>query len=347
MPNKAPTHRVDWVDIAKGLGIVLVVVGHVLRGLGSSHLMSWTPAVQFADRWIYSFHMPLFFFLTGLFLFGSATKRQLSDFSSDKLRTIAYPYFVWSFLTVLLKSVLGPIPNTPRDLSDLSQIAFAPIEQFWFLYVLFMLTMLFGLLFRLGLPPWMGIAIAILIYPGVLPLSQNWGMLNLMRLNAIYVAAGAFIGSNYLQRVSDIGTTTIASIAVVGFGVMSVGVALTSNEMLLPFLALSGILGSIAVALMLTRTRVAGMIGFLGRHSLEIYVAHTMASGAVRVVLQSIGITSPTIHLIAGTGAGLLLPLAIYYTFRMVGFRFAFTFPKERTTTVPWATSARAEADKR
>lgn len=354
MPNQILTPRVDWVDTAKGLGIVLVVLGHVMRGLGSAHLMSWTSTIEFIDLWIYSFHMPLFFFLSGLFLFGSATKRPFSDFSSDKLRTIAYPYFIWSILTILLKSILGPIPNTPRDLSDVSLIAFSPIEQFWFLYVLFMLTMLLGAAYKLGLRPWMAVAIAVLIYPGILPFSQNWGILYLMRLDGIYIAAGALIGSKYLQRISDTGIVITASAAAVSFGLVTAGIALTAHEVLVPFLALSGIFGSIALALMLTRTRVERVISFLGRHSLEIYVAHTMASGAVRIMLQAIGVGSPTVHLIAGVGAGLLLPLALSYAFAIVGFRFGFTLRKQRTATPERATSsalkrhigARAEADK-
>ena len=37
------TARVSWVDTAKGFGVILVVFGHVLRGLVNSDLMEWTP----------------------------------------------------------------------------------------------------------------------------------------------------------------------------------------------------------------------------------------------------------------------------------------------------------------
>ena len=125
------------MDTVKGLGILSVVVGHESRGLASSHLLEWTPAIRLADMWIYSFHMPLFFFLSGLFLLQSATKFSLRDFVSDKIRTLAYPYFVWSIITVVLEQHIGQIPNHPRNLSDLLIIPYEPIEQFWFLYALF------------------------------------------------------------------------------------------------------------------------------------------------------------------------------------------------------------------
>src|SRR6266496_728089 len=170
MERDSRESRLNWVDAAKGLGIVLVVVGHVVRGLVSADLMNWTPAARFVDAWIYSFHMPLFFFLSGLFLCRSAGNNSLLDFISDKARVVAYPYIVWSTITVLLKSALGSIPNKPRELSDLFLLAYDPIEQYWFLYVLFVVTIVIGVLLRF-VSPWLIIVIAIVAYPSILPVS--------------------------------------------------------------------------------------------------------------------------------------------------------------------------------
>jgi polysaccharide biosynthesis protein PslL len=49
--------RIDYIDIAKGTGIVLVVMGHNDFALIS----------PFAHKLIYSFHMPMFFFMSGMF----------------------------------------------------------------------------------------------------------------------------------------------------------------------------------------------------------------------------------------------------------------------------------------
>lgn len=43
-------NRIEWVDIAKGIGIFLMVMGH-------------TGIPKIGIQWIYSFHMPLFFLL--------------------------------------------------------------------------------------------------------------------------------------------------------------------------------------------------------------------------------------------------------------------------------------------
>ncbi|HFI0408428.1 TPA: acyltransferase family protein [Streptococcus suis] len=57
---------VKWVNIAKGFAIFLVVYGHVIDGLAESGYMF--PSYNMQHGVIYAFHMPLFFFLSGLFL---------------------------------------------------------------------------------------------------------------------------------------------------------------------------------------------------------------------------------------------------------------------------------------
>ena len=67
--------RNQWVDYAKAIGIILVVYGHVARGLIAAGLPMNQTWYTLVDSIIYSFHMPLFFFLSGLFFYDSLTKR--------------------------------------------------------------------------------------------------------------------------------------------------------------------------------------------------------------------------------------------------------------------------------
>ncbi|MBC7755034.1 MAG: acyltransferase family protein [Bdellovibrio sp.] len=61
--------RTLWVDYAKALGIMLVVYGHVTRGLYNAQIPMNENLFKLIDSIIYSFHMPLFFFLSGLFFY--------------------------------------------------------------------------------------------------------------------------------------------------------------------------------------------------------------------------------------------------------------------------------------
>src|SRR6266511_5593536 len=117
--------RILWVDYAKGIGIALVVVGHVLNGLCSSGILAEDSALKWVHAWIYSFHMHLFFLLSGLFL-ERQVARPAGLFLADKLRTIAYPYFVWSTLQLALHSSLQGVTNNAADLGGLCTIVYLP-----------------------------------------------------------------------------------------------------------------------------------------------------------------------------------------------------------------------------
>lgn len=76
--------RINWLDNAKALGIFLVLLGH----------QDITPL---AKQWIYSFHMPLFFFLSG-FLFNYKKYIKAKTFFKRKVATLLVPYFTFAFI---------------------------------------------------------------------------------------------------------------------------------------------------------------------------------------------------------------------------------------------------------
>lgn len=84
--NESPTSkRVEYIDIARGIGILLVVMGHNDFALIS----------PFAYQVIYSFHMPLFFFLSGYFLDASIP---FLDFIRKRFHSLLKPYLFMIFL---------------------------------------------------------------------------------------------------------------------------------------------------------------------------------------------------------------------------------------------------------
>lgn len=83
--NHMGKQRVSYLDVCKGLGIVLVVWGHVFT----------TNPIR---TWIYSFHMPLFFFLSG-YLFFSDKSESFKIFAAKKFRSILIPYFCFASIS--------------------------------------------------------------------------------------------------------------------------------------------------------------------------------------------------------------------------------------------------------
>ena len=75
--------RINWIDMAKGYGILGVIIGHIS-----------TPGITV---WIYTFHIPLFFFMSG-FLFN--TNYSLVVFLNRKIKALLIPYFCLAILIV-------------------------------------------------------------------------------------------------------------------------------------------------------------------------------------------------------------------------------------------------------
>lgn len=85
----APSERIAWVDNAKSLGIVLVVLGHA-------------PALPDGAReFIYRFHMPLFFFLAGAVVTPERMGGGFMPWVGRQARLLLVPYlFFWAVSTV-------------------------------------------------------------------------------------------------------------------------------------------------------------------------------------------------------------------------------------------------------
>ena len=132
--------RVEWVDFAKGLGIFLVVFGHTLGGLSVSGVLKNSAWGDLTQRYIYIFHMPLFFFLAGIFVAQSA-RRTFQDYFLNKTSVIIYPYFLWSILAGTIQYYGSRYTNNHLSISSLLKIVFQPIDQYWFLYAIFLMYM--------------------------------------------------------------------------------------------------------------------------------------------------------------------------------------------------------------
>lgn len=67
--------RIRWIDLAKAIGIILVIFGHLRTGDGRS---VWLPSLDSLINTIYLFHMPLFFIFAGM---SFSVRRRFSDFA--------------------------------------------------------------------------------------------------------------------------------------------------------------------------------------------------------------------------------------------------------------------------
>ena len=92
MSTTSDKARLTWVDTAKALGIFYVVLGH-----HHNHVLY---------NYIYTFHMPLFFFLSGM-MFSRKPEQTFTGFMAKRAQTLLIPYFVFSFALYGLWWFLG------------------------------------------------------------------------------------------------------------------------------------------------------------------------------------------------------------------------------------------------
>jgi fucose 4-O-acetylase-like acetyltransferase len=79
--------RLKWLDIAKAIAIILMVVGH-----------SSLPSI--ASGFIYAFHMPLFFIASGWTT--NWNKYSFYDFIKRRSRNLLFPFFFYSVIVLLI-----------------------------------------------------------------------------------------------------------------------------------------------------------------------------------------------------------------------------------------------------
>jgi len=102
-------NREEWIDVLKGFGALFVLLGHVV---------SYTSNVKI---YLYSFHIPLFFFVSG-YLFKK--NKNILGYTFDKFKRFIIPYFIFSFLSMFVFTIINGNSMGKREI----------IKNFFFLY---------------------------------------------------------------------------------------------------------------------------------------------------------------------------------------------------------------------
>lgn len=168
--------RLDWIDIAKGIAIILVIVGHTV------------PNPSPLRHAIFSFHMPVFFILAG-YTFRPKPWRELL---SDSVSRLLVPYVVLALAWQVPTFLMSGVPLTSGTLvAGLKTLVFASgvdvpglgvtaVGMAWFLAALFTSRLLFNVLVRrfdrrgIGVV-WQGVVCAAIAFCG-LSVSRYFGV---------------------------------------------------------------------------------------------------------------------------------------------------------------------------
>lgn len=102
--NIKDNKRLDYNDLAKSLGMLTIIWGHIRLG-------------DWSNAFVYAWHIPLFFFLSGM-VFNKSKYVNFKSFFVKKVKSLLIPYAVFSFLTWIIWAAF-------------SFITHAPVESYW------------------------------------------------------------------------------------------------------------------------------------------------------------------------------------------------------------------------
>ncbi len=332
------SNRADWVDYGKGIGIILVVYGHLLSSGFHAGINIPEHFFRLSDSIIYGFHMPFFFLLAGIFVESSLQKRGIKIYLIDKFSRIAYPYFVWSVLQVGVEVIFSNQTRHGTNLENLLAIPYRPWGQFWFLYALFIMHITFALTSRFGKYS----TALILILAAVLyfyPLSVGIAGLYGFSIYFIFFVMGIILKKTLLDAEKynlPLGFILLLFLILIGSGylifeyqIKPVRLSGGNHPFYFLYLAALGTTACIGLSQYLAKKNTAQFLKTLGTYSLQIYLAHMLAGAGIRMVLLNVfGIQNWVVHIIIGVGFALTAPIFLQKISDRVKFPYLFEFKK-------------------
>ena len=140
--------RLEYFDVVKGIGAILVLLGH----LQGDQIFSYSPYFLPMCEWIFSFHMPLFFIVSGMLIsYRNDISKDYNETVKKRFKGIMIPYFWFCFfyMTVVIVALIkGEIAPYTLYLNLFYVLSMYGMSVLWFLPALFLGEILFIFLIK-------------------------------------------------------------------------------------------------------------------------------------------------------------------------------------------------------
>jgi uncharacterized membrane protein YcfT len=325
-PARPTASRIDWVDYAKGICIVMVVMMHSVLGVeaaagqtGFMHVL-----VAFAKP----FRMPDFFLISGLFL-SVVIDRDWRTYLDRKVVHFAYFYVLWVTIQFGFKA-----PGFAAE-SGWAHVGYLYLESFiepfgtlWFIYLLPVFFVVTKLTRRIA--PLVIFTIAALLESA--HVATGWTVIDEFCARFVYFFAGYWLAS-YVFALSDRARSRPA-LAVVGLLVWAlingalVELGYSERPLISLALGMAGACAIIVAGTLLAHMRWLDFLRYCGEHSIVVYLAFFLPMAATRTLLLKTGVIPDigTVSLIV-TVAGVAGALLIWRAALAVQANFLFERP--------------------
>jgi fucose 4-O-acetylase-like acetyltransferase len=319
--------RLDDLDRARGLAILLVVLGHLVAREDPAGV-TWYEKLRIG---IYLFHMPLFMYLSGYvaFRFGAARTApgRWPGMAARRAERLLVPFLAFGLGILLLKLAaahLAPVDNLPPDLWDglralVWDTSGSPATAVWFVFVLFVYSVLTPPVLWLPRGRAVLLALALLLY--LLPAPEPFYLDRICTFLVFFVAGGlaAEAGPPWLRTVDALWWLALLALAAVVLPPALGWVTFDWTHGLWRFpyktwLLAAGLLSMPAVHGLARALGRRPALEALGRASFVIYLFNTLFIGAAKVAaLTVLAWAAADFPLVAALlmAAGTLGPLAL------------------------------------
>jgi uncharacterized membrane protein YcfT len=318
--------RIDWVDYAKGLCIVMVVMMHSTLGVeAAAGRTGWLHAfVEFARP----FRMPDFFLISGLFL-ANVIDRDWRTYLDRKVVHFAYFYVLWVTIQFALKAPNLAAENGWAQVPAFYLISFIePFGTLWFIYLLpifFVVTKA-----TRKVPP-----LAIWLVAAALeiaPVETGWTVIDEFAGRFVYFYTGYVLAPRIFALAAAVQARP--ALAALGLALWAVvnGVLVFKGVAVWPFVSLAlGLVGAaaiVSIAALMAKTEMFDALRYCGENSIVIYLAFFLPMAISRSVLLKFApaLDIGTISVIV-TLAGVVGVLVMWWAVRGTVARFLFARP--------------------
>ncbi|GAC12392.1 acyltransferase family protein [Paraglaciecola chathamensis] len=321
-----------YLDLAKGIGICLVVTYHTCEGILNSFQFG-AEAIQALTNFFRSWLMPMFFMVSGILIRNSICNKPIQKHRS-KLLDWVYIYFVWSIIIYLVRLFSNSFTNTNMAADEILLILWDPVPTIWFIYAL-ALSHFVTLLIK-NVPPSLVISVAL---AANLLNSYYFGWFSgsiFERFAWVYLfyAIGFFKGNWLIEMIKNEKLATWGPLFFVGFGVF---IALFRSE--LPwvtkpivslFMAISFLIICYRAELVFKNTMLFKFSVYIGSISLFIYLTHFALPAATRMLLSKIGLYSFSANILIAVGLAVCIGIIASKLYTKQPIKLFFERPKCR-----------------
>jgi uncharacterized membrane protein YcfT len=322
--------RVDWVDYAKGICIVMVVMMHSVLGVeaaagqtGFMHVL-----VAFAKP----FRMPDFFLISGLFL-SLVIDRDWRSYLDRKVVHFAYFYLLWVTIQFGFKAPAFAAETSWSHVGLLYLASFIePFGTLWFIYLLpvfFVVTKLSRQL-PSSTGPYLVLGAAAALE--MAHVATGWTVIDEFGARFVYFYSG-YLFADQVFALSDrararppLALAALAMWALLNGGFVVAGVS--QWPIISLALGLAGAIAIVTIGTLLARAQRLNALRFCGQHSIVIYLAFFLPMASTRTLLLKTGLIHDigAISLLV-TVAGVLGSLAVWRVALAVKADFLFDRP--------------------